>query len=571
MPYLLTLFTSSVLKHLRLYSIFAAIALALTAMAEIPVGYYSSLTGKKEGDLKTAIFKITSNFTKVSSYNALPSYFFKTDVYPNSNRWWDMYSNIPLYGPSFSGLNREHAFPKSWWGGLTDVGAYVDLNHLYPSEMRANTAKSNYPLGTVDRTQNIYFNNGITTVGYPVAGQGGGAQYVFEPDDEYKGDFARTYFYMATTYQNLTWKYTYMVNQNLYPTLNTWSVNLLLKWHRQDPVSEKEVLRNEEVYKIQNNRNPFIDYPALAEYLWGTRKGEAFDPGTAPEPSGTPILVTPVQDMSLEFGEVAVGYSNTAQLFFKGTDITKDLSVRIYRDDDNKGFFTLPEGKTPITIAGNLVCADDGYWLPVTYKPTTTGTHTARILISGGGISGSRGIELRGQCLDVPTLSACTATAATDIQTDKYTANWTAPESDVIDYFLVTRTKYLSNGQTQVEEQPAEYNFLEIDGFAESNYETYSVQSVRLGVKSPMSNTITVGHDGVDGVTVDQPISIYAFDGGIRIFCGQDHSGLSIFDTLGRQVLTLGTVCNGQIIEMESGIYFLTTDQSHKPIKFIVK
>lgn len=77
-------------------------------------------------------------------------------------------------------------------------------------------------------------------MGYPVAGQGGGAKYVFEPADEYKGDFARTYFYMATIYQDLTWKHTYMVSSNTYPTLNTWSINLLLRWHHQDPVSEKK-------------------------------------------------------------------------------------------------------------------------------------------------------------------------------------------------------------------------------------------------------------------------------------------------------------------------------------------
>ena len=117
-----------------------------------------------------------------------------------------MYSDIPLYAPSFSGLNREHSFPKSWWGGSQTVGAYVDLNHLYPSEMKANTAKSNYPLGEVDQDKAIKFQNGVCYVGYPAGGQGGGAGYVFEPNEEYKGDFARTYFYMATCYQNLTWK-----------------------------------------------------------------------------------------------------------------------------------------------------------------------------------------------------------------------------------------------------------------------------------------------------------------------------------------------------------------------------
>ena len=255
-----------------------ALVCSTAIYADAPAGYYSSLNGKSDAELKTAIYSLVHNFTLISSYSALPSYFEKTDVYPESNRWWDMYSDIPLYAPSFRGLNREHSFPKSWWGGSTSVSAYVDLNHLYPSEMKANSAKSNYPLGEVDMA-NASFDNGVCYVGPGRRGQGGGASKVFEPNDEYKGDFARTYFYMVTCYQNLSWKYTYMLEQNTYPTLSPWAVTLLMKWHRADPVSQKEIDRNEAVYGIQGNRNPFIDMPELAEYLWGTKKGENFKPG----------------------------------------------------------------------------------------------------------------------------------------------------------------------------------------------------------------------------------------------------------------------------------------------------
>lgn len=175
-----------------------AVLPAIMASAEVPMAYYRALDGKSDAELKTAAYNIIHNLTPISDYYDLPDYFEVTDVYPNSRRWWDMYSDIPLYAPSFKGLNREHSLPKSWWGGSTSVQAYTDLNHLYPSEAAANMAKSNYPLGMVDRTSPTKFDNGITTVGFPVAGQGGGAGYVFEPADEYKGDFARTYFYMAT-------------------------------------------------------------------------------------------------------------------------------------------------------------------------------------------------------------------------------------------------------------------------------------------------------------------------------------------------------------------------------------
>lgn len=265
----------------RLLLLTLSLAESLAALAAIPDGYYNRLDGKSGADLKTAAYEIISPHTKVSSYSNLPRYFQTTDVYPQSMRWWDMYSDVTRYAPSFSGLNREHSLPKSWWKVGNDVEytpAYTDLFHLYPSDGPANQAKSNYPLGTVNISQKIKFENDVTLVGYPVTGQGGGAPYVFEPDDEYKGDFARTYFYMVTCYQNLQWNtsYLWMLQRNTYPTLTPWAVNLLLKWHRDDPVSQKETDRNEAVYGYQGNRNPFIDFPDLAEYVWGNKVGEPF-------------------------------------------------------------------------------------------------------------------------------------------------------------------------------------------------------------------------------------------------------------------------------------------------------
>jgi hypothetical protein len=548
----------------RLFSAILVLLISASASADVPAGYYSSLNGKKEGELKSAIYRLVHNFTLISSYQDLPRYFQTTDVYPNSRQWWDMYSNIPLYSPSFSGLNREHSFPKSWWGGSTDVSAYVDLNHLYPSEAAANMAKSNYPLGEVDRNYKVTFENGVSTVGYPVAGQGGGAALVFEPADEYKGDFARTYFYMATCYQDLTWKYTYMVSQNIYPTLNTWSANLLMKWHREDPVSEKEINRNEAVYGFQNNRNPFIDYPELAEYLWGNKVGQTFTPGASSEPAGEPNLITPTQDMALDFGEVALGKSVTRQLFFHGENITSQLDLVLYQG--NKAMFSLASK----SIKASLVNSEDGYWLNITYTPTELGKHSTRLIVSEGGITGSRGIILNGECLAVPTLSPCVATEATNIQSDSYTANWTAPEGDVIDYYIVTRTKYV-NGTATTEELLAEENYLDIDGFNESDKEAYSVQSVRLGYRSDASNVIFVDHAGINGVTTDQPLAVVALDGAIRFTCSQDQTNCRIYDISGKQVNYIPTISHNMDIQMPLGVYFVVTDQHHSPVKVAVR
>ena len=549
---------------LRVAGLVAMLFASAFSFAEAPASYYSSLNGKKDAELKTALYNIIHNFTRISSYQDLPKYFQTTDVYPESRRWWDMYSDIPLYAPSFSGLNREHSFPNSWWGGSTDVGAYVDLNHLYPSEMKANTAKSNFPLGTVDMSSNVSFDNGICKVGYPVNGQGGGAQKVFEPDDEYKGDFARTYFYMVTCYQNLTWKYTYMVSQNLYPTLNQWSVDLLMKWHREDPVSQKEIDRNEAVFGFQNNRNPFIDRPELAEYLWGSKKGEAYTPGEiVVPPTGDPELIAPQPGMTLDFGQVALGKSYTARLLVSGKFLPAGyVSVTVYTE--NKDMFSSASSQIPVA----QVNSEDGYWLEVTYKPTALGTHISRLLLSGD--FGSVGVALRGECLPVPELSALTATAATDIESDRYVANWNAAPEEVIDYYMVTRTRY-TGSQVVTEELPAEDNFLEIVGFDQSDSESYSVQSVRLGYRSPMSNVVFVDHSGVADVVVEQPLVVQAFPGFVRFICSQPQTNCRIYDISGRQIYVIDEIYQNYDLELPLGIYLITTDEHPTPVRVYIR
>lgn len=547
------------------YLLITVAAVCGKVSAEAPQGYYRSLQGLTTSDLKTAVYRLIHNFTLVSSYNDLPRYFQRTDVHPNSNRWWDMYSDIPLYAPSFRGLNREHSFPKSWWGGSTSISAYVDINHLYPSETAANMAKSNYPLGEVDRSQGTKFSNGVSTVGYPVTGQGGGCQWVFEPDDEYKGDFARTYFYMATCYQDLSWRYTYMVTNGTYPTLTGWAINLLLKWHRQDPVSEKEMNRNDEVYAIQNNRNPFIDRPDLAEYIWGNKMGEPYKLNSSDTPVGDPTLITPVQGMSLDFGEVAIGGTTTAEMFFRGENLTGSLDLVLSGAD--RAMFSLPSNR----LSTSLVNAPDGTWLRITYKPTATGEHNARLIISEGGmLGGSRGISLRGQCLDVPVLTACTATEATDITADSYRANWTSPAGETVDYWIVTRDRYIGGTVTR-EEIEAEQPGIIIDGFDQSDSEAYSVQSVRLGYRSPISNVVFVSHSGITGVENERGLVVQGFEGTLRFICSDIHTGAVIYDTTGRIVAAPGEIHNNMDIELPAGIYMVVTDQCRRPLKVVVR
>ena len=245
---------------------------ATTAIAQAE--YYTSIDGTKGGAaLKTALYNLIKNHKQISYGSGTSSTwgaFYTTDavIENGQRRVLDMYSNEKRYfgskGSAVSGMNIEHSVAKSWWGGGKN-NAYCDLHHLNPSDQNANSRKSNYPLGELT---SVSWDNGVTFVGK--ANIDGSSQNAYEPCDEYKGDFARTFMYMFTCYQDLTWEYTWMNYENsTYPTLKPWAVELLLKWHKQDPVSEKEVNRNNAVHAVQGNRNPYIDYPQLADYVWG--------------------------------------------------------------------------------------------------------------------------------------------------------------------------------------------------------------------------------------------------------------------------------------------------------------
>lgn len=562
-------------KYRRITATLIALMAWTGAQADIPSAYYRSASGKKDADLKTALHQLIYNHTEVSSYSALPEYFRRTDVYPEGHerygQWWDMYSDIPIYLPGWSGalLNREHSLPKSWWGGSTDTPAYVDLFHLYPAEAEANQKKLHYPLGTV---QTPTFDNGVSQVGYAATGQGGGAAQVFEPDDEYKGDFARTYFYMATCYQNLTWRYTYMLNNDTYPTLNTWATNLLLKWHRDDPVSQKELDRNEEVYRIQANRNPFIDYPELAEYIWGLKRGQAWYPGNPSEPAGEPVLITPVQDMALDFGETAIGSTSTASLFFRGENLTGSLTLTL--TGKKRSLFSTDQS----SITASVVNSESGYWLRVKYQPAEESNDTARLVISDGGLEGSRGIELRGRGLPVPTLHDFKALPPTDVTSTSYTANWEIPVygnpsiPDVVDYYVVTRT-YFTNGTASSEDIESETNELQITGCEPGTRESYSVRSSRLGFFSAPSNSVTVDimSGGVADIVNDNPLGWAYVPGGVRLVCASPHSGCRVYDTSGRLFRAYGEIYNNMEIQLPAGAYIITTDQQATPLRVLVR
>lgn len=244
--------------------------------AQIPPGYYEEATGLYGTDLQQALHDIIDGHSGVN-YTQLWGLFEETDQKPNGYVW-DIYSDIPGGTPPYQYIffsdqcgnysqegdcyNREHSFPKSWFGG-TVYPMYSDLFHIYPTDGYVNSQRGNYPYGDVG-------NASWTSLNGSKVGNNSSTGYsgtVFEPIDAYKGDLARTYFYMATRYfeEDGNWPGSPMVD-GAQP--KPWALELLRQWHLDDPVSTKEIDRNNAVFEIQENRNPFIDHPEYVDMIW---------------------------------------------------------------------------------------------------------------------------------------------------------------------------------------------------------------------------------------------------------------------------------------------------------------
>lgn len=281
-----------------------------TAFAYSRATYYASANGKKQKELKTALYKIVGNPT-VKSYGSLWTWYYDTDRL-SDNQVVDRYSNEKRYfsgknGDAVSGMNKEHGIAQSWWGGGT-TGIGADLQHVMPSDATANSKKGNFGMGIVTSQS---WTNGSIKVGKGNAGNNGTVN-MWEPADKWKGDFARAYFYIVTAYEEKSLVQTEGANtmqNNTYPKLQPWAYELYMKWSREDPVDDMERKRNEAVYGIQDNRNPFIDFEGLEQYIWGTYQNVAFSASNYVNPYGgdTPALQTPTASFALTSKTLEVG------------------------------------------------------------------------------------------------------------------------------------------------------------------------------------------------------------------------------------------------------------------------
>ncbi len=310
--------------------------------------YYEKANGEMGAKLKTALCGIIYDRSE-RTYKQIWLDFKLTDIAANGCIW-DMYSNATNYehGSSAQGANynkegdsynREHSFPNSWFGGKNAAPMYTDLHHLYPTDGWVNNKRSNYPFGETEG-EKYMSENGFSKLGvctYP-----GYTDIVFEPADEYKGDFARTYFYMVTCYEEkiVDWYTNYSgsrptLDGNTYPGLSEWQLDMLLKWSHDDPVSLKEVVRNMAVFDIQHNRNPFIDYPGLEQYIWGKLTNVPFSYDNFPAVVTFDDVDTGIknikQDMSISVQEGTLSITSdtekTLRLFYMNGKVCRQVNI----------------------------------------------------------------------------------------------------------------------------------------------------------------------------------------------------------------------------------------------------
>ena len=257
--------------------------------AQIPPGYYSTATGSGY-TLKTQLFNIISTGTTDPGYSGLYTTYLTSDVdlyYENDGSLLDMYTENPTGSECFftygtnqddgtggtaecQKYNREHIIPQSVFSSATPM--YSDAHFVVPSDKYVNAQRGNFPFGRVQTATNTYTNGSKRGNNLNSGYSAGYTNTVFEPIDEFKGDIARMYFYFITRYEDQVsgWSYDMFNNTSNQVLTNTF-LKILLTWHINDPVSTREINRNDAIYARQGNRNPFIDHPEYVCQIYPTQ------------------------------------------------------------------------------------------------------------------------------------------------------------------------------------------------------------------------------------------------------------------------------------------------------------
>lgn len=268
---------------------------AANIFAQIPTGYYDGTAGLTGAALKTKLSQIITNGHQTKSYDNLYNGYPSTDTdnyYEKDGSVLDIYSENPTgtdpyvyqHGSKQCGsykvegdcYNREHVFPQGYFNSASPMVS--DIHHIVPTDGKVNGNRSNFPFGKVG-TANFVSANGSKR------GTSASPNYsgtVFEPIDEFKGDVARMILYFATRYESKlsTFSDNDILTNTAFPGVEAWELAVLKEWHTNDPVSQREIDRNNAAYTYQGNRNPFIDHPEYVALIWGTTTPDTEAPTT---------------------------------------------------------------------------------------------------------------------------------------------------------------------------------------------------------------------------------------------------------------------------------------------------
>ena len=395
---------------------------------DIPSGYYSTCEGKYGSALLSALCSKISSHTAVS-YSGLWTAFKDTDTKSNG-KIWDMYSTKEFtYSTNQCGsyskigdcYNREHSFPKSWFKDATPM--YTDLFHIYPTDGFVNNQRANYPFGECANGTYVASNGTVKALGkLGKSTYSGYTGTVWEPDDEYKGDFARSYFYMVTAYNTKVsgWS-SDMLNGTSYPAFTTWAMNLLLNWNALDPVSQKEVNRQTKVYAKQKNRNPFIDHPELADYIWGSKKNTAWNESSA---AAAATISYPADGSTLSFGTTATGSTNAKTVAVKSTGLSGNITATV----SGTGFTSAEIVDTPASVSltpvlgtkttkATTTAANDEIYVRILFEPTAAANYNGTLTLTSGDVVSN--VNLTSEALD-----GLPAAPAEKVTSSSFTARW---------------------------------------------------------------------------------------------------------------------------------------------------
>ncbi|MGZ5188681.1 MAG: endonuclease, partial [Kaistella sp.] len=339
--------------------LFLSLLIPVMGFSQIPSGYYEGTSALGGYALKTKLHEIISAKNINWHYGDLPAFYNQTDLdryydHDGTNKTilLDIYSEIPNGADAYEyteanaigsasaegqGWNREHMVPQSTFN--SNYPMYSDLFFVIPTDARINQLRSNYPYGKVNTTTTPFytFTNGsrINTNATPGSGYTG---RVYEPIDEFKGDVARSLLYFSVRYEGKLSSFNYNngtsaandrspLDGTEEKAFEDWYVALLLQWHNQDPVSQKEIDRNNSVFSIQKNRNPFIDNPQWVNMIW----------------SATPDGVAPQSPANLSVQQSSAYFANLTWSSPSDSDL---LGYKVYQN----GVLVASTKNTSITI-----------------------------------------------------------------------------------------------------------------------------------------------------------------------------------------------------------------------------